>query len=244
MNESKNAVFDQNGEPVGAMGKRALKALRELELDLLHNALDCREPHGVELSRSFALYVAHMGVHRKNALLVLQLLETNNRYVIDGLLGSKNPYLLFSTTKPNTLLLARSFDLLRYHRSKELYRPALLALLGMVDMAYNASSDGFGLYPLSVNDLYSLCKYLDKASDQDEESNKVILRIAEHLFAMGQAAGASREMKSMADHAMRIRITFLDKRKKLEDLMPEELLMEDGDKIHVPPLSRLAPFGS
>jgi len=60
------------------------------------------------------------GINDNNYLLYLLILETNNSFEIDGLIGKRNAFLLFSSIKPSWFMLKETFRILARFRRNEI----------------------------------------------------------------------------------------------------------------------------
>jgi hypothetical protein len=78
---------------------------------------------------------------------------------------------------------------------------------------------------VSINDVNNLGKHLNKELGQDDPNNRVILNILDRL---GSLAGTTEkpEIEQMARQANSIRTFFFDKRKKMEEIIPQVLLVK------------------
>ncbi|HTP57895.1 MAG TPA: hypothetical protein VMM82_03195, partial [Spirochaetia bacterium] len=156
-----------------ALGYR--KKIRAALLALTRTVILCATPEQVDAAAALAQLISAQGMTNHNYLLFLTLLETNNPFVIDVLVGSRNPFLLFSSIKPNWFLLRETFRVLAKYKGNDLSEKALLALMGVVQNAYKTSKDGYKIYPLTMSDVYSIGKHLDKQRDQLEARNRLLL---------------------------------------------------------------------
>ena len=137
------------------------RKIRSALLSLARNVILCNTPEHVDAAAALAQAVSSEGMNNRNYLLFLTLLETNHPYVIDILVGPRNPFLLFSPIKPNWFLVKETFRILAKFKGNELAVKALLALLGVVQNAYKTSKDGYKIYPLRMSDVYNIGKHLD-----------------------------------------------------------------------------------
>lgn len=190
---------------------------------MIDDALQCNSSSRVSTSIGLASMIYHMGIRDKNASFVLDLLETNNEYVVDALVVDSDPFIMMRNITPTRLILSKTFKILAFHNPGHLYPKVLLALLGVIDIAYKRSVDGFDIYPFTLSELNNISKYLDESRDQFDQVNKVLLRILENLHDMGIGSD-DWKIRLMAFQAIQIRLAFFDQNKSLIDIIPEELL--------------------
>ena len=129
---------------------------------ILEGIFGTRTPIQVESSMAFAKYLRHVGMNLDNFFLFLKIMETNNRWIVDELVGQKDPRLFFSAIKPNRHLAARAFELLSLWHPGQIYSKVLLAVLGVIEYCYHGPDEGYNIYKVDMMDLDSLGKFLKK----------------------------------------------------------------------------------
>jgi hypothetical protein len=202
------------------------KKIRGALLSLARNVILCNSPEHVDAAAALAQAVSGEGMNNRNYLLFLTLLETNHPFVIDILVGPRNPFLLFSPIKPNWFLVKETFRILAKFKGNELAVKALLALLGIVQNAYKTSKDGYKIYPLRMSDVYNIGKHLDTDRDQLDPRNRLLLEILFDIYFVGIDSD-DRATKQIGIKANDIRMAFFDNTKKLLDAIPDVLLVKD-----------------
>jgi cell shape-determining protein MreD len=199
-------------------------------LSIFETILLCSTRNGVDAAVTIARFVSSLGVSEQTYLLFFLLLGTNNAYVVEALVGDRNPFLLFSTIKPNWYMLHVCFTLFYRHRRDELNDKCLLALLGVIQNTYKTSRFGYNVYRLTITDLYNVAKYLDKNKEQSDVVNRLILDILLDIYQIGINA-RSEEKKQIALKANGIRMAFFDDTKRMTDAIPEVLLTSNTRRI-------------
>ncbi len=179
----------------------------------------------VETGICFANYLNHIGITKSNYYLFLKLLESNNKWIMDALIGNRDARLLFSTIKPNKNLIKIAFRLLTFWHPKQIYSKVLLALLGIIECAYHKPDDGYRIYPLTINDLNNIGKYLDSQFDQFNYENSMVLEILDRITQIGEYRGTLTK-SVLAKHAFHIRLAYFDNTKKLVNVIPQVLLID------------------
>jgi hypothetical protein len=202
------------------------RKIRSALLALTRNVILCNTPEHVDAAAALAQSISSEGMNNRNYLLFLTLLETNNPYVIDILVGPRNAFLLFSPIKPNWFLVKETFRILAKFKGNELQVKALLALLGVIQNAYKTSKDGNKIYPLRMSDVYNIGKHLDKERDQLDPRNRLLLEILFDIYFVGIDSD-SRGTKQIGIKANDIRMAFFDNTKRLLDAIPDVLLVKD-----------------
>lgn len=214
--------------------------ITEIETHLLQGVFGCRTKEAVEAAITYARYLSSVGISPENCPVFLRMLEIENHWVIDALLGERDPFLLLSAVQPNKFILSRTFAMLtRWHKGS-IYPKSLSVILGVLQSVYSSPKDGYRIFPLRIADVNALGKHLEKGSGQDDPLNRVILDILEKISHLEDPAVP--EMEEVALHAASIRNAFFDDRKKMEDVIPPVLLVTVDDRVEVPPreMARLA----
>jgi hypothetical protein len=191
---------------------------------ILRGIISARTELQVEASTAFARYLSHVGITQDNYLLFFKILQTNNEWVVDALIGQREARLLFSSIQPNRRLLRRAFSLLTLWHPKEIYGKVLMALVGIIENAFHKPDDGYKIYPLKLGDLNNLGKYLDQEKDQFNPENDLILQVLDRMAHIGEYEGSGIK-NILSKHAFNIRIGYFDNTKKLTDVIPQVLLI-------------------
>ncbi|MBD3239911.1 MAG: hypothetical protein GF331_04945, partial [Chitinivibrionales bacterium] len=212
--------------------------ITETENRLMQGVFGCRTSEAVEAAITYARYLSTVGITPENYAVFLRMLEIENHWVIDALIGNRDPFLLLSSVQPNDYIVGRIFAMMtRWHKGG-IYPKNLSVILGVLQSVYSSPKDGYRIYKLSIADVNALGKHLDKTKGQDDPLNRVILEILDKI-SMLEDTGNS-EMEEIAIHASSIRNAFFDSKKKMEDVIPPVLLMRIDDRMEVPPRNRVA----
>jgi hypothetical protein len=196
----------------------------EVENRILQQLMSARTPEAVESAVSYARFLRMSGLTSENYPLFLKMLEIENHWVLDELIGERDPFLLLSTIPPNRYIVSKSFKLLTKWRAGGIYPKTRAIVLGVLQNAYSSPKDGYKIYPLTIADVDNLGKHLEQEKGQDDPQNRCILDILEKI---GQLEGLQWDdsMEGVARQAMRIRGNFFDNTKMLEDCIPQVLMV-------------------
>jgi len=167
------------------------------------------------------------GMTSENYPLFLKMLEIPNHWVLDALIGNRDPFLLMSTIPPNNYLVSKAFRLLTRWRPGGIYPKTLAIVLGVLQNSYSSPRDGYKIYALTISDVDNLGKHLEQEKGQENPSNRCILDILEKL---GFLEGLRKDdnMEQVARQSLKIRTAFFDNTKMLEDIIPQVLIVR-GD---------------
>ena len=216
--------------------KEAMKeSISDTETRVLHQLMSGRTVESVESCVSYSRFLRMSGLTSENYPLFLKMLEIENHWVLDALIGEQDPFLLLSTIPPNNYLVSRCFRLLTRWRAGGIYPKTLAIVLGVLQNSYSSPRDGYKIYPLSISDIDNLGKHLEQEKGQNDPSNRVILDILEKL---GNLAGLQTDdnMEQVARQALKIRTSLFDNTKMLEDIIPQVLIVRgDYREDEVPP---------
>ncbi len=215
-----------------------------LKLGYLNDVIDCKDGFGAFAALAFAHYLINkVGINSDNYPIYFRLLESKNRWVVDTLVGQKDPAKFFGSIQPNTFMLKECFTMLTDWKPGEVYPKTLQVIYGLLTVCYEIPDEGYRLYPLTVNDVNNLGKHLDKTKDQMDQLNRIVLSVLDRVAGLiePQKPLPSREIQDVALQANNIRGKFLDMTKKLNEAIPD-VLLERGDfaaaevKPDVPPI--------
>jgi len=205
----------------------------EIENNLLQGVFGCRTTEAVEAAITYAGFLSTLGITPENYPVFLRMLEIENHWVIDALIGERDPFLLLSGVHPNAFIVNRIFAMMtRWHKGG-IYPKNLSVILGVLQSVYSSPKDGYRIYPLRIADLNALGKHLNKDAGQDDPLNRAILEVLEKISTLEDAADPARE--EVAIHAAGIRNAFFDDRKSMEDVIPPVLLVAVQERKEVAP---------
>lgn len=211
------------------------ESILEVENRLLHQLMSGRTPEAVEAAVSYARFLRMSGLTSENYPVFLKMLEIENHWVLDALIGDRDPFLLLSTIPPNQYVVSKCFKLLTKWRAGGIYPKTRAIVLGVLQNAYSSPKDGYKIYSLTIADVDNLGKHLEKDEGQDEPQNRCILDILEKIGSL-EGLQWDDSMEGVARQAMTIRSNFFDNTKMLEDCIPQ-VLMVRGDYLE----SEIAP---
>ncbi len=207
--------------------------ITEIETRLLQGIFGCRTTEAVEAAITYARFLSSVGITPENCPVFLRMLEIENHWVIDALIGERDPFLLLSAVQPNKYIVSRIFAMLtRWHKGG-IYAKSLSVILGVLQSVYSSSKDGYRIYPLRIADINALGKHLNKEEGQDHPQNRVILEVLEKIAELEDAGDP--EMEEVAIHAAAVRNAFFDDRKQMENVIPPVLLVGVSELKEVPP---------
>jgi hypothetical protein len=194
------------------------------ENKILHQLMASRTPEAVEAAVSFARFLRMSGLTSENYPLFLKILEVENHWVLDELIGNQDPFLLLSTIPPNRYIVSACFRLLTKWRAGGIYPKTRAIVLGVLQNSYSSPKDGYKIYPLSIADVNNLGKHLEQDKDQNDPQNRCILDILERIGSL-EGLQWDESMEEVARQAMRVRGHFFDNTKMLEDCIPQVLMV-------------------
>jgi len=206
--------------------------------DLLPQILQCGTPAAVEACITYARFLSLTGITNENYPLFIKVLEVGNHWVIDGLIGDRDPFLFLSSIQPNYNILESCFRLLTHRHPGELYPKSLSVILGVLQATFNVPEDGYNIYRVSIYDLNTLAKHLNEEIGQEDSLNRVILdilhRISKLKGMLGSEGleGGDRDKEDLAVHANEIMSHFFDDTKRLFQVIPQVLLIRKDYRKH------------
>jgi hypothetical protein len=205
--------------------------INNLALGYINDIVTSGDEYSAFAAVAFAHYLVNkIGLNPDNYPIFFRLIESGNRWVIDALVGKTEPSRFFGSIQPNTFMLQECFRMLTKWKSGEVYPKALVIIYGLISICYAVPEEGYRLYPLTVADVNNLGKHLDKTKDQMEPLNRSVLSVLDRVAGLiePQKPMPSREIQDVALQANNIRGKFLDMTKKLNESIPDVLLVR-GD---------------
>ncbi|MFH2131100.1 MAG: hypothetical protein ABIK68_12070 [bacterium] len=212
--------------------------IEKIENILLQQILQCATPAAVEACITYARFLSLTGITNENYPLFIEVLEVGNHWVIDGLIGERDPFLFLSSIQPNYNILESCFKILTEKHPGELYPKSLSVILGVLQATYNVPEDGYNIYRVSIYDLNTLSKHLNEEIGQEDSLNRVILdilhKIAHLKGKLGSQGleGEDRDKEELAIHANEIMSHFYDDTKRLYQVIPQVLLIKKDYRTH------------
>ncbi len=200
------------------------QSIFRIENHIINNIFACRTTDAVEAAITYSSFLRKSGLTNENYPLFLKLLEMENHFVIDSLLGTTDPFLFLTPIQPTKHLVSTCFRLLTNWHPGGIYPKTLAIVLGAMQAAYSYAKDGYKIHTVTINDVNNLGKHLNKEKGQDESVNRAILDILDRLASLEGQGDA--EMELLARQCNVIRGNYFDKRRKMEDAIPQVLLVK------------------
>ncbi len=207
----------------------------------LQGIFQCRSTEAVESSLTYAHFLSTVGLTPENYPVFLRMLEVENHWAVDALIGERDPFLLLSPVQPNEFIVGRMLGMLTRWQKGGIYHKNLSVILGVLQSVYSSPRDGYRIYPISIANLNAIGKHLDKDKGQDYPLNRAILDMLDKLATLEDADDPDQE--EIAIHANAIRNAFFDDRKKMEDVIPPVLLVTVEDREEIEPRKRVTVTG-
>lgn len=201
--------------------------IANIEYNLLQGLMGVRTQEAVESAMTYGNYLNSIGITGSNYPIFLKVLGVRNHYVIDSLLGDRDPFLFMSSIQPNYFIVATCFSFLAKYHPAEIYSKTLGIILGVFQATYNNPLDGYNIYSPTIADVNSLGKHLIEDKGQDDLLNRSILDILDKISEL-EGQGKDEEMEDLAVHAHNIRNNFFDSTKQLVQVIPNVLLRTEA----------------
>jgi len=211
--------------------------IHEIENKMLQGVFSCRTTEAVEAAITYARFLSSSGITPENYPVFMQMLEVENHWVIDALIGQRDPFLLLSSVQPNRFIVSRLLAMMTRWQKGRIYHKNLSVILGVLQSVYSSARDGYRIYALTIADCNAIGKHLDKKKGQDDPLNRAILEVLEKISGLEDTDNA--EMEDVAIHATAIRNAFFDDRKSMEDSIPAVLLVSSSVNNEISPRNRV-----
>ncbi len=197
-----------------------------IEYGLLKGLMGVRTSEAVEAAATYGNYLNSIGITNSNYPIFLKVLGVRNHYVIDALLGTRDPFLFMSSIQPNYFIVATCFSFLAKYHPAEIYSKTLGIILGVFQATFNNPLDGYNIYSPTIADVNSLGKHLIEEKGQDDLLNRSILDVLDKMSEL-EGQHVDEDMEDLAVHAHNIRNNFFDSTKRLVDVIPNVILKSE-----------------
>ncbi len=198
----------------------------ELHAEIVTTILDSDTESGVEAAVEYAKFLKHKGLDNQNYPIFLDLLLHQNEELIYALLADGKVLDEFTTLQKTHYLIQVCFELLKRFMPGDVFEMTLETLLGVLDLHYHSSGVGYKIYPVVVEELNNLGKFLDKTRSQADKINRIILDILGNIGELSSKDNKDHRIDRIGAHANKIRSAFLDDRAMLEDAMPASMVSQ------------------
>ena len=213
--------------------------LFKLQVQAVSRFLKVDSPFAVEASVEFAHYLSSKGLDGDNYPLFLEILRDENRYVTEALIGKEKAFDLFTKVQPNPYILGFCFQMLRAYSPGGVHDLTLEMIFGILYRSYHSAKEGHALYPLAIEDINAVGKFLDKTRDQNDPINRFILDILADMAEYRSINSEDPVVDKNSAHATAIRNAFFDRRRAMDSVMPPEILgRKDYTKTLVKPRNK------
>jgi hypothetical protein len=204
------------------------KEIDALSLGYMKEIIESKEGYSVFTAIGLAHFLVNkVGLNPDNYPIFFRLIEAGNPWVIDTLVGDKDPAKLMGSIQFNTFMIKECFRMLTGWKPGEIYPKALVVIYGLLTVCYTVPEEGYRIFPMTVSDVNNLGKHLDKTKDQMDPLNRVVLTTLDRIASLiePQKPMPSDEIKDVALQANNIRGKFLDMTKQLNESIPDVLLV-------------------
>ncbi len=191
---------------------------------VITDVLDGKGPQAANALWAYASFLSHLGINSDTYPLYIALLASNNRFAIDALLDGHEPEHYLDCVAPNPFLVKAMFETFDSLASNEIYEKSLRVFLGLLMKVYASAAEGYQLYPVTIEQVNSLGKFLDESADQDSPLNRAILDVLGGIADLDRPHEPDVAKRNVAAQAGRIRSDFFDHARTLKQSITEVIL--------------------
>ena len=199
--------------------------LYAMQVEAVTRFMKCDSPQSVEASIELARSLNGKGLNSENYPLALEMLRNENFNVTEALLIDEAPSKYLEKVQPNRYIIDFCFQLLWSYVPGNVYEKTLELIFGVLYRTYHSPKEGFTLYPVSIENMNSLGKFLDKSKKQNDAINRLILNILGDIGEYFSINHENETMEKIAAHAVEIRNAFFDRTVDMNTVIPAELLI-------------------
>jgi len=198
--------------------------LYKLQVKAVSRFMKVDSAFAVEASIEFAKYLSSIGLDADNYPLFLEILRNENRYVSEALIGREKAFDLFTKVQPNPYIIGFCLEVLRAYVPGGVHDHTLEIIFGILYRNYHSTKEGHALYPLEIEDINAVGKFLDKSKDQNDPINRFILDILADVAEYRSLNNEDPVVDKNSAHATAIRNAFFDRRRTMSGVIPPEIL--------------------
>lgn len=205
------------------------ESILQVENRLLQEIIAAETSEAAEAAVSYAEFLRKRGLSSDNYPVFLKMLTTENHWVLNALIDSKETFDFLSRIPPNRYILYKCFELLDRWPRKRIHPLTLAAALGVLRKSYSDPRAGFKLYRIGIADVNNLGKHLDEDKGQSYAQNRALLDLLDDIVKL-QGSGLDDTVDEVARQAMKIQGHFLDSTRSLEGCLPNAVLATDDHR--------------
>lgn len=205
--------------------------VQRLHSDQALDFLKCESEHAVKAAVEFVKFLNHKGLDIDNYPFYMRLFLLDNETVIHAFLGDGKVLTSLKKLKRSHRLIGLCFELLRQFSRDTVYEKILEALLVILNNNYQDAVAGFRVYPLSLNELNYIGRFLDKGKPQTNKINRIILDILADLGELTTKDTTEPALLDICVRANKIRNVFFDDRASLAGVIPETMLAGNAESL-------------
>ena len=191
---------------------------------VITDILEAKTPTAASALWAYAGFLNTLGITSDNYPLYITLLASNNRYAIDALLEGHEPERYLDCVAPNPYIVKAVFESFASLKSNEIYEKSLRVFLGFLMKVYSSAPEGYQLFPVTIEQVNSVGKFLDESNDQDWPLNRGILDVLGAIAELDKPHEPDVLKRNVAAQAGRIRSDFFDHTRSLKQSITEVVL--------------------
>ncbi|HVO39270.1 MAG TPA: hypothetical protein VMV03_09615 [Spirochaetia bacterium] len=186
--------------------------------------LEGRTPAAANALWAYASFLRRLGITSDNYPLYIMMLASNNQYAIEALLEGREPEHFLDCVVPNPYMVKAVFDTFASLKANEIYEKSLRVFFGLLSKVYSSAVEGYEMFPVSIAQVNSLGKFLDKSHDQDWPLNRGILDVLGGIADLDKPHEPDAQKRNVAAQAGRIRSDYFDNTRRLNQSITEVIL--------------------
>jgi hypothetical protein len=200
--------------------------VQKLHGDIALDFLLCENDQAVNASVEFVKFLHQQDLDNENYPFYMQLFLHKNEKVISTFLSDGKILNSLKKLKLSRFFIGLCFDLLRQFSPDTVYEKTLETLLLVLKVCYSDLVSGYASYPLSLNELNYISKFLDKGKPQASKINRIILDILADLGDLTTKDTTEPALLEVCARANKIRNVFFDNRASMAEIIPDTMLVE------------------
>ena len=133
--------------------------INQIKYKFLYNIFHIKNQKAIEAAIDYALCLNSIGINNKNYPAFFKILSINNKYIINALLGTHDPFTFMNSLQTNFFIISKCFGLLSKFKPDEINNKFFEVILGYIKTTYNPAIAGYKIYQTTMFDINTISKF-------------------------------------------------------------------------------------
>jgi len=200
----------------------------KLHASIVAEFLECPDESSQKAAIEFVKYLNFKGLDNENYSYLMEFFLHEKDEVIKAFLGDGKIFSSLKKLLKNDILIGLCFRLLQRLTPGVAFEDTIETIVTILNSNYLDPVAGFEIFPLDVENLNSLARYLDKKKPQSNKINRIILDILADIGELSSRDQDERELFEIGLRANMMRNGYFDNRISMGEVVPGPLLVNNS----------------